>query len=224
MKYRSKLLLVALVGVACGALAIAGAVVEQKSAPAPVPAAAPESAPAAAPENAPPPSLPASPAAPAAEASNSSPEAPWKLHTSAVAWREPRNFQSPFMRQFADRFFMRRDVLADDLGERVYSPNKGYFFSVLQPAGSNSRCGPDGMVYVDTESDHSMRVVFRNVAGAPETRWINEKLLYVAVWWNDDLGSYLILDVETERVLIQEMIQNGQHAFDQTHRGAGKGS
>ncbi len=48
-----------------------------------------------------------------------------------------------------------------------------------------------------------------------KVRWINEKLLYMQVWWGRILGSYLIFDVEKERTVVREMVNDGHIPFQQ---------
>jgi hypothetical protein len=48
-----------------------------------------------------------------------------------------------------------------------------------------------------------------------EVRWINEKLLYVRVWWGRVLGTDIIYDVEKEEMIYKERCHNGQIVFQQ---------
>jgi hypothetical protein len=193
MKSSSKLALVAAVVTVCGLLTVTGVVVEGDAGP-PVPLA-----------------QAASPAPPAPTEGES------PCHTPPENWAEPRNFHTPFMNKFSERFFMRHDVLLDDVQEKDFSPNKGYWYGIYMP-DTDVPCPQDGIIYIHVERDYSLRVVFRGCAARPKVNWINEKLLYVEVWWSDILGSYLILDVEREQILTMEMIQNGRYAYEQTHR------
>ena len=49
----------------------------------------------------------------------------------------------------------------------------------------------------------------------PQIKWINEKLIYVQLWWGRIVGAYFIFDVERESIIIKEMINDGQIPFQQ---------
>lgn len=45
--------------------------------------------------------------------------------------------------------------------------------------------------------------------------WINEKLLYINVWWGRIIGTSLIYDVENEGFIYKEMVHDGVIPFQQ---------
>jgi hypothetical protein len=53
-------------------------------------------------------------------------------------------------------------------------------------------------------------------------RWVNERLLYVQVWWGRILGSWYLIDVEAEKVVYREMVHSGEIPFQQAHEGQKK--
>ena len=42
-----------------------------------------------------------------------------------------------------------------------------------------------------------------------ESRWLNSKLLYLEIWFNPHNGAYWIYDVEAERVITHELMNDG---------------
>jgi hypothetical protein len=46
-------------------------------------------------------------------------------------------------------------------------------------------------------------------------KWVNEKLLYIQLWWGRILGTYFIFDVEKEKIVIKEMVYDGGIVFEQ---------
>ncbi len=53
---------------------------------------------------------------------------------------------------------------------------------------------------------------------ATEARWINEKLLFIRVWWTRHTATDLIFDVELRREIFREMAHDGIMLFQQTPR------
>src|SRR6266478_431434 len=50
-----------------------------------------------------------------------------------------------------------------------------------------------------------------------EARWINPKLLYVDVSFDPHNGAYWIYDVEAQKVVVNELENDGQDAWSQCH-------
>lgn len=91
----------------------------------------------------------------------------------------------------------------------VYSPNRGYFF-VLSGKGR-----PDASITVYAEKDHVIEIRFEKLSGLTDTRWINEKLLFMRAWWGKVVATDLIYDVEKEMVIHAESVKDGVIAFRQ---------
>jgi len=45
--------------------------------------------------------------------------------------------------------------------------------------------------------------------------WINEKLIYLEVWFNPHYGAYWIYDVENKKIVINELQNDGLPAYQQ---------
>jgi hypothetical protein len=70
------------------------------------------------------------------------------------------------------------------------------------------------------DRDYLVRLTVSGIYGnyEPEIRWINEKLLYVRIWWGRIKGADLILDVEDQTVIHKEDIHWGIIPFQQWHQ------
>ncbi|MDQ1257679.1 MAG: hypothetical protein QG656_2285, partial [Candidatus Hydrogenedentes bacterium] len=104
----------------------------------------------------------------------------------------------------------------DLLPAKEFSPNGAYWFCVYgeEPVEDSAA---DGIVYVFTETDYSLRIQFDGYDAryAPQVYWINEKLLYFSAWWGRASGTYIVLDVEEEKIVAREMICDGSVPFQQ---------
>lgn len=134
-------------------------------------------------------------------------------HTPVESWSGPRLYHLPFDERFADRIRIAKSAWPSKLLQHHDSPNQAYWFGVIRPDAI--REGPwDTKVFVDNEGDRPIQIDVVNHNNYPvEIRWINEKLLYIQVWWGRILGTYLIYDVEKEAVLAKEMIKDGRYLF-----------
>lgn len=153
----------------------------------------------------------------------------WRGHTRPDKWKEPRLFHTPYGKGKAseDRIFIAHEEFADDFKLKVYSPNKAYWYGVNPDSReerpsrqSESRFhvfSPDASIYVFNERERLIKIVLKDHYPnfVLDVRWINEKLLYIEVWWGRVLGSYYIFDVEKELVIHKEVINDGTIAFMQ---------
>jgi hypothetical protein len=85
----------------------------------------------------------------------------------------------------------------------VLSPNKGYFY-VQEGSGR-----PNAKITIYAEKDHLIQINISELFGLSDLKWINEKLIFIRVWWGRRLGTDLIFDVETERILYVETVVDG---------------
>jgi hypothetical protein len=149
-------------------------------------------------------------------------------HTTPDKWEKPRIFHTPFDADYEERLTLSHQDLVDASLTKVRSPNGGYWAGIASdnlletPTAKPDKFpshvkSPDFAIYVFNERSaflaidikgHDPRYVVR-------IRWINEKLLYIRVWWGRVLGTDMILDVETESMIFKEMIDEGGIAFQQ---------
>lgn len=149
----------------------------------------------------------------------------WQFHTSPERWQEPRLFHAPFEGRYSERIVLER-MPRGEMRPIHHSPNGGY--SILdRPKGSweveaedTVRCVADSRdvtLWVDTERDQALavRIYDRYPNFGVSARWINEKLIFLRVWWGRVLGTDVIIDVEQERMIHREMVFDGGIAFQQ---------
>ena len=140
----------------------------------------------------------------------------WQFHTRPDKWAEPRIFHSSFNQRYSDRISISRVALADVNEPKEVSPNKAYWFSACYP--DTVKPGPyDFRADIYNERDYLIRLKVSDVYGNYEQqiRWINEKLLYVKVWWGRVKGADFVIDVEREAVIHQEDVNRGAIPFQQ---------
>lgn len=130
-------------------------------------------------------------------------------HTTPDKWEMSRNYHTPYRESYDKRLVI--DKSNKDIPEegRVYSPNHGYWLYVEEPEyGKN---GPwDTHVYISNEREELIHIsLLDHEDYVTRFEWINEKLVYVSIWWGRVLGTYLIYDVEREQVVIKEMVNDG---------------
>ncbi|MGE0268161.1 MAG: hypothetical protein AB7S78_06885 [Candidatus Omnitrophota bacterium] len=142
-------------------------------------------------------------------------------HTPPDRWENPRIFHSEFQTAFEDRVVIRTGRWPESAAEPVWSPNGAYRLVTVPP--DFSREGPwNTRIYIDHERGSVLVVEIKDHnQWMPQVEWINEKLVYVSVWWGRILGSYFIIDVEQEKIIAKEMIHDGQIAYQQ-YQSAGE--
>jgi hypothetical protein len=126
---------------------------------------------------------------------------------SPDCWSEPRNFHSvekfdPWQKNVAFTH-----IKAEKPKPGVYSPNKGYYFVAEGPGR------PEATITIYSEKDHLIQIKFTDLFGLSETKWINEKLLFMRPWWGKIVGTDIIYDVE--KVIYAETVTDGGMAYSQ---------
>ena len=156
----------------------------------------------------------------------------WTWHTPPDRWSEPRIFHTPFEERYESYIHIdHHRVFSSPLGA-VFSTNHVYWFFV-QALGSDEieevqylneygirygRFLPETPLYIFTEREMLIRIVPSK--RDPDYRlrvvkWINEKLLYLEIWWGCVLGTYYVYDVEKEQIIYCEMVNDGGIPFIQ---------
>jgi hypothetical protein len=86
------------------------------------------------------------------------------------------------------------------------SPNQAYAFHVVETDLSIA----DRTVLVAVERPYLLEIRLPQVLYTIEARWINEKLLYLHVWLGRAVGADLIVDVEKEKVIHTDAMEDGE--------------
>ena len=142
-------------------------------------------------------------------------------HTTPDKWKEPRMFHSEFDNNYESRIRisqvkLEKKVLERNEKERNYSPNKTYWFVIYSP--DTMKPGPwSTEIRVFNEREYIIKIELLDHAAqyVTKTKWINEKLLYIELWWGRVFGTYFIFDAEKEKVVIKEMVHDGGIPFQQ---------
>ena len=147
------------------------------------------------------------------------------FHTSPSEWSQPRLFHTEYRAEYDERLWIER------LPRRsppliAASPNRAYGWSLFPEF--DCEVGADGSrdcsgaatevgVLIDTERDYliGVQIVDRYPNFGLSLRWINEKLLWIRVWWGRVLGTDAVLDVESESFVYREMVHDGVQVFQQ---------
>lgn len=166
-----------------------------------------------------------------------SPDFTW--HTSPDLWDEPRSFHTE---AWAERdAYIRLERV--ELGaapvaaakEGKLSPNEVYWAApgerVERTYGPGEGCDFrrdctyeetvwNVDLFVFTERPYLLRLAIRDFYPnfGYRYKWINEKLLFVQVWWGRIVGDDLILDVEKEEIIYREAVNDGVLPFIQFTR------
>lgn len=97
-------------------------------------------------------------------------------------------------------------------GERIYSPNGGYYF-----VAEGDR--PNSILHIFNEKDQVWAVTFEESFYPLNPTWINENLLFVRVYGGRISFIDLILNVEKESVIHAQRGSDGFMAMQQFQEG-----
>ncbi|MBE7541987.1 MAG: hypothetical protein M9913_23155 [Bryobacteraceae bacterium] len=149
------------------------------------------------------------------------------FHTPPDQWKAPRLFHLGVETSPDNSVYRSRPVIGHvlrplDGAPRVLSPNKAYWFSVSPAGCPDAGATPARTIHVFTERPAILELTLGKADCRYETsaKWVNEKIIFVRVWWGRLAGSDLLVDVETEKILYHEIVQDGAIAFQQS-RGQG---
>jgi len=144
------------------------------------------------------------------KAASGNTEKEWTFHTTPDKWKEARIFQTPFDEQWADRIIIEKVPFQESSKEKTFSPNGAYWFYEQKP--DTMKPGPYELsLDIFNERDYLIRLKILKVYGnfITDTNWINEKLIYITAWWGRVLGVNLIFDVESEKIIYKENVNDG---------------
>ena len=88
------------------------------------------------------------------------------------------------------------------------SPNKGYSYK-------SEGFRPDVTISIYAEKDHLIVIKITDVFGVSDVKWINEKLLFIRIWWGKIAIDDVIFDVEKEVTVYREHAVDGFQAYQQ---------
>jgi hypothetical protein len=129
-------------------------------------------------------------------------------YSDPACWKEPRMWHDgPITAEFANKVSISR-VPGPLAGDSTRSPNNSYAY-VLHKLKDRA----DLMVF--TDAPDLLKVSFAAPYTVEQPAWVNEKLLFVRVWWGRVLLSDLVIDVERGEPIYREMVYDGDILFQQ---------
>jgi hypothetical protein len=137
-------------------------------------------------------------------------------HTPPSCWSAARLTHADWSEQPGERLRVHRSREAPDGGTWVTSPNGGYRFRKIDP---DFVAPPPWTTRIVIEAERSELTIVElgNHGNAPaHAAWLNEKLVFVRVWWGRVLGADLIVDAEKGDVVWKETARGGDAAFEQS--------
>lgn len=144
------------------------------------------------------------------------------FHTTPDNWTESRIFHTNIDHHIDKRSNISKVPHNGNVyNDAIFSPNKAYWFSTRDFI-STDESENSLIIEIFNERPHLSRIEvsgpYRNFR--PEIRWINQKLLYIEIWWGRVVGTYLIYDVEKEEIVVSEALHDGNIAFQQWREAA----
>jgi hypothetical protein len=136
----------------------------------------------------------------------------------ASKWNKPRDFHIAFDQEYEPRI----EII--DGGRRVpsetadYSKNEAYWFEIepLNEKTNEQRISvsADGRVTI------SLKDTYPNFPA--KAHWVNEKLIFIRVYWGRILGTDMIFDTEKNEFTYREMVYDGTTLYQQTRQALGR--
>lgn len=142
-------------------------------------------------------------------------EADSRFQTSPYCWESPRVFHEP--EPSSDRPHRPLQLKRLDApwpGGGVLSHNRAYAAQRhTVPVKDGGTDGEGILIY--NERPYLLYLPLDDHRALGEPTWINEKWVYVRVWWGRTLGTDIIIDVERERIVSWAQVHEGSLAWGQ---------
>jgi hypothetical protein len=136
----------------------------------------------------------------------------------ASEWAKPRLFHEAFDLKFDDQIKVDSKEKTEAPKSAIFSDNDAYWFHV-EP-------------YDETEWVQRIVISGEDVIAITlddaypnfpvRVHWINEKLIFIRVWWGRIVGTDIIFDVEKQVYLSLEMVVDGTQLYNQTRQALEK--
>ncbi|CAA6676980.1 MULTISPECIES: hypothetical protein [unclassified Lentimonas] len=132
----------------------------------------------------------------------------------ASQWTKPRNIHTVLEQPCDDRVEVKRTAATSAAEGAMYSPNEAYWLKI-QPVDPES----EEQRLVISGAHHYTILLRGSYMNFPtQAHWINEKLLFIRVWWGRVLGRDMIFDVEAGKFIYQEGVHDGTILYQQTRQ------
>ena len=141
-------------------------------------------------------------------------------HTSPDKWSEPRTFHSAFDEEFSKGIVVSRvKAKYNDQLKKELSPNKAYWYNVQKTDYTKPGPYSTNILIYNERGGYLLNLqLLDHSQYEPNIKWVNEKLIYIDVWWGRILGSSIIFDVEKEQIIYKEMMHDGVLPYQQYHQ------
>ena len=135
----------------------------------------------------------------------------------ASKWNKPRDFHIAFDQKYEPRIEVIDGERRAPSETADYSKNEAYWFEIepLNEKTNEQRISvsADGSVTI------SLKDTYPNFP--TKAHWINEKLIFIRVYWGRILGTDMIFDTEKNEFTYREMVYDGTTLYQQTHQALG---
>jgi hypothetical protein len=97
-------------------------------------------------------------------------------------------------------------------GKQIHSPQETRWFMEIDPDYTTTSSPWTTTIYVQAGSarERLLKATFVDHGNTFTAQWINEKLLFVQVWWGRIASSDLILDIEHGKFIYDELAHYGE--------------
>jgi len=127
-------------------------------------------------------------------------------------WNENRNVHNLNEWNLLKKNLKFSHVLVEPAGKKIYSPNKGYYF-----VADGFR--PKSQVTIYSENNLYWKLSFTNIFYLANPKWVNEKILFLRVYWGKIAFEDVLIDVEKESILSSESGTDATIAYQQFQSG-----
>ena len=136
----------------------------------------------------------------------------------ASEWNSPRNYHIAFEDEFSDRIEVIEKENQAPSEAANYSTNEAYWFE-LEPL--NEKTNEQRIsVSADGSATISLKDTYTNFP--TKAHWMDEKLIFIRVYWGRIVGTDLIFDVEKKEFIYREMVYDGTILYRQTRQALGR--
>ena len=136
----------------------------------------------------------------------------------ASKWNKPRDYHIAFEDEFSERIEVIEKEYQAPSAAATYSKNEAYWFE-LEPLNEKTNeqrisVSADGLAAI------SLKDTYPNFP--TKAYWINEKLIFIRVYWGRIVGTDLIFDTEKKEFIHREMVYDGTILYQQTRQALGR--
>lgn len=136
-------------------------------------------------------------------------------------WKAPIFFHTKFDEKYSSRFnlYENSGVSSSNFLERVCSTNNIYCADIINFEQTSDSIYISKVRICNGKNYELIFELLDHVSSMPEIKWVNEKLLFVRIWWGRILGTDFIIDIEERKIVYKEMVNDGWILFLQYQQG-----